>query len=110
MDAMKALAMNPLDATRAKEISFTPLDGERGGTDGELSEALKDFEALFVNQLLQVMRRSVPEGDPGLRSPGTQLYRQMLDEEMSRLIAHSGKGLGLAEMLQQQLGKEAALD
>ena len=108
---MNRLATTFNAASRAKEPSFTPL--EKGGgaarNPEELSEALKDFEALFVNQLFQVMRRSVPEGDPRLQSPGSNLYRQMLDEEMSRLIAHSGKGLGLAEMLSRQLGEEGHL-
>ena len=111
MDATKLHSTVFNAASRAKETSFAPLERDGGAKRNpeELAEALKDFEALFVNPLLQVMRSSVPEGDPRLQSTASNLYRQMLDEEMSRLIAHSGKGLGLAEMLSRQLGEEGHL-
>jgi len=101
MDAARTAfhALSPPEAGNLKPSA------EATGKADQLRDALRDFEALFVNQLLTAMRRSVPEsGAP--RSPGSKLYQQMLDEEMSRVIAHSGKGLGLADMLQRQLGKE----
>ena len=108
MDAAK-VAFQPLPRPEAAESFAAPkASPEAAGKSGKLQDALRDFEALFVNQLLTAMRRSVPEGGGVPKSAGSKLYQQMLDEQMSLAIARSGKGLGLAEMLQRQLGKEMA--
>jgi flagellar protein FlgJ len=81
----------------------------RGGgeepTARTLREATQEFESLYVTQILQAMRRTVPESGLMAASSGQRLFREMLDEEFAREIAHSG-GLGIGEMLYHQLSGE----
>src|SRR5438128_248004 len=72
------------------------------GTSRKLHEAAQEFESLFIDQMLQTMRRSMPEGGLLGAGSGQRTFREMLDQEMSRQIAHSG-GLGVGELLWQQL-------
>ena len=48
----------------------------------------------------------MPEGNPDLKAPGSDLYRSMLDDAFADQIARSGRGLGLAEMLMKQFETE----
>ena len=70
--------------------------------EARLEKACKDFEAIILNQMLSAMRKTVPEGGLFEKSFGEKIYQTMLDEELSKKIAH-GKGMGLGELLFQQL-------
>jgi flagellar protein FlgJ len=52
--------------------------------------------------MLSAMRKAVPEGGLFEKSYGEKIYQSMMDEELSKNIAH-GKGMGLGEMLFRQL-------
>lgn len=69
-----------------------------------LRQAAEDFEALFLQQLFSVMRRSIPKGGLFEESFARQTYEDMFYEELSKVSAQAG-GLGLADMIMQQLGK-----
>ncbi|MFQ6110664.1 MAG: peptidoglycan DD-metalloendopeptidase family protein [Nitrospinota bacterium] len=76
--------------------------GEGGlGPGDELWKLCREFESIFVYQLLQAMRRSLPKD--GLFSGGRieELYQPMLDEELARSVS-LGRGLGLGEILYGQ--------
>lgn len=64
----------------------------------EIVDAAEQMEALFVDQLFQVMRNSVPESEFGLENHATKIYTSMLDSELAKnaVKAHS---LGLSELL-----------
>ena len=70
--------------------------------EARLEKACKDFEAIILNQMLSAMRKAVPEGGLFEKSYGEKIYQSMMDEELSKNIAH-GKGMGLGEMLFRQL-------
>lgn len=70
--------------------------------EAQLEKACKDFEAIILNQMFSAMRKTVPEGGLFEKSFGEKIYQSMLDEELSKKIAHS-KGMGLGELLFQQL-------
>ncbi len=72
----------------------------------KMEDACKDFEAILLNQLLSAMRESIPEGGLFEKSHGEKIYQSMLDEEMTRQMAH-GKGMGFARMLYQQLSSRS---
>ena len=68
----------------------------------DIRKAAADFESVFINQMFQAMRKTVPQvGLFGQDSAG-QTFREMLDQEWSKSIAESG-GMGLGEMLYRQL-------
>ncbi|MDA8138550.1 MAG: rod-binding protein [Desulfobacteraceae bacterium] len=68
----------------------------------QLLKACQDFEAIFVQQMMQQMRQTVPQN--GLFSGGRaeEIYTSMMDDELSKTFAQ-GRGLGLSEMLYRQL-------
>ena len=63
---------------------------------------LKKFESLFIDQMLQAMRKATFKS--GLfDSNGMKTYESMFDKEISEELARAG-GLGLTKSLEQQLG------
>lgn len=75
--------------------------------DAALKEAARQFEAIFVQMLLQSMRDGVEEG--GLfESDDLKQYQQLFDSQLA-LNLSSGRGVGLAGMIEQQLSAGARL-
>ncbi|MDK2855505.1 MAG: hypothetical protein PWQ41_506 [Bacillota bacterium] len=75
--------------------------GQREQNDRALKKACEEFAALFWEQVLRSMRRTVPEG--GLLDGGTgeKLFRDLLDAEYARKVAQAEGSL--AELLYRQL-------
>lgn len=62
---------------------------------------LQKFEALFIDQMLQSMRKATVRSEL-FDSEGIKLYESLFDKEVSEELAKSG-GLGLTKSLAQQL-------
>jgi len=74
-----------------------------------LRDACQQFEAIFLAQLLQKMRETVPK-DPLLGdSRAKDIYNSMLDWELAQQIARS-QSVGIAETLYRQLSRVAAAE
>ncbi|HSR50121.1 MAG TPA: rod-binding protein [Acidobacteriota bacterium] len=69
-----------------------------------LEEMAQQFEAVFVAQVLKVMRESV--GSSGLfeDAPGKDVHMSMLDQHLAQELVRQG-GFGLAEQMRQHLEK-----
>jgi Rod binding domain-containing protein len=67
-----------------------------------LREATRQFESLFISQLMKSMRATVPESQLMGVDGGQQLFREMLDQELANRVAEAG-GIGIGEMLYRQL-------
>ena len=76
----------------------------RQDPDNSLREVARQFESIYVQMMLKSMR-DASFGDPLFDSTGSEMYRDMFDNQMSQQLTH-GKGLGLAEMLVQQLRRQ----
>lgn len=70
-----------------------------------LEEACLDFEALFIKQMLDSMRKTVPESGMMDGGMAEDVFEDMLYDEYSKLMARTAD-LGIAEMMQQQLTKK----
>lgn len=70
-----------------------------------LKKAAHDFESYFLSHMMQVMRRTIPESDFMGGGFSKDTYTDMLDQEYAKLMSDRG-GIGLAAMLERQLGKE----
>lgn len=77
--------------------------------DAPLRQAAADFESLFINQMFQAMRRSVPQSKLFGGSSGETLFREMLDAQWASNLANAG-GLGIGELLYRQLAGEDGPD
>lgn len=79
----------------------------------ELKKALKDFESLFINQMMKTMREGVGKSELFHGGSGEDIYTSMLDEELAKTMSNAG-GIGLEKMLLKQMtneyGKAAAME
>lgn len=68
----------------------------------KLKAVSQQFEAIFVNQLVGEMRKTVNRSDLVPESQGEKVYQSMLDNEYSQKIADSDQ-LGLAKIVYEHL-------
>lgn len=71
-----------------------------------LEKACADFESIFIYQLLQTLRKTVPKG--GYLSNKTSrgdMYTMMFDQKVAEDLAKRGGGIGLRTILLDQLDK-----
>lgn len=66
-------------------------------------EAAAELEGVFMQELMKVMRRTVPKSGLTGGGFGAETYLGMLDEALTREAA-AGGGLGLADAIAEQLG------
>jgi len=90
-------------STSAKELPSV------AGEDKRLKDACKQYESVFLNQLMSEMRKTIPksglmgeEGGEGGESNEKEMYDSMMDQEMANAWA-SSEGVGLANILYQQM-------
>lgn len=93
--------LTPQDAAELRTPNAADLHHARDAHSAR--EAAQKFEALLIQQLLQVMRKSAPTGGLGGEDSGGQMYLQMFDEQMAEQMSQ-GQGLGLQDMLMRALG------
>ncbi len=67
-------------------------------TDPALRKAAEGMEAMFIDTMMQAMRKTVGSNEMDLESPATAIYRSMQDSELAQQAARQG-GVGLADMI-----------
>ena len=72
------------------------------GRDAKLRQACQDFEAVFLNQLLKSMRKTVMKSDLFGGSREEELFQEMMDLEIAKSIARTNS-TGMADLLYRQL-------
>lgn len=80
----------------------------RGDSARATRAAAKEFETLFMRQLLKSMREASPKGGAsslGLESETTKFYQNLADDELARHMTSrpGARGLGLADVIAKQL-------
>ncbi len=75
----------------------------------KLREACTDFEAILLDSMFQAMRKTLTGEDIFGKSLGKDIYESMYYREISNHVAKNGSGLGIGDMLFQQLKKEETL-
>lgn len=86
--------------------SLTALKSEaRTNSEKALRGAAQQFESLFINMMLKSMREATSSvGDSLTGGNEMDMYQGMFDEQLATQMA-KGKGLGLADLLVQQLNR-----
>jgi len=78
-----------------------PPQQETPPTPEELSAA-RGVESMLVDQMIQEMRKTVPESEYMPASQGEKIFRQMLDSEYARILSESGS-TGIADLVLAQI-------
>jgi flagellar protein FlgJ len=88
-------------------MDLAPIGGVTGASPASAKKApaaatikaAREFEAIFLQQLIQSMRQASPTAASGMLSgKKTRVYQDMLDQEMAKAMARSG-GLGIADFM-----------
>ena len=90
----------PINTLAASEPPL-PLPIGPGGKkidEAKLKKASGDFEALFINQLMQSMRRTVLKSKLMEDAPGKEVYQSLFDREISKKMAQKG-ALGVGKII-----------
>jgi len=88
----------PLAAQQAPKIS------QKSEQRAQLEKVAEGLETIFLKDLLAEMRKTVPEVSEINNSQAEKVYRNMLDDEYSKLWSRTG-GIGLADLIVKQLSK-----
>lgn len=83
-----------------------PAVGEaaaRAQRDARLRETAQQLEGVFVAQLYQAMRATVPEDGLFSGGSGEAMFTGLMDEHIAQRTPESWQGRGLAEALVRQL-------
>ncbi|TFG59169.1 MAG: flagellar biosynthesis protein FlgJ [Spirochaetales bacterium] len=77
----------------------------RQGMDNKaLKAACMDFEALFIKQMLDAMKKTVPKNDLIERGMAEDIFEDMLYQEYAKSMAQTAN-LGIADMMYKQLSQ-----
>lgn len=86
--------------------SATLTKAQLAPENAKLKQAVQEFEALFLGQVLKDMRQTIPESGLFGQGPEDKLMRDLMDEEWAKQMA-SGRGMGLAQVLYRQLAPQS---
>ncbi len=67
--------------------------------------AAQQFESMFLQMMMKSMREATPQ-DGLMNSESSRFYTSMLDQQLAQNMASTGKGIGFAKMIEQQLGRQ----
>ena len=93
------------------ENKLTDADYSKA-TDAELMDACRQFEAYFVEQMFKAMQRMVPESEEDV-SASTRQLKDYYKEQMTQSFAEQateGEGLGIAQILYDQMKRNYGLE
>lgn len=100
------------DARQKTQISGFEAALKKAAESGDktaLKKACQDFESIFVQMVFKNMRSTVPEDGLFEKSQAQSIFEGMLDEELSKKVSSAG-GMGLADILYEQLQKKYGTD
>lgn len=96
VDIARSLSMKPLE--QGEVPAKSKADAERA------FRACQEFESILIYQMLSTMRRAFKtEEDDSDYGFGNDIFKSMMDEQLSLALAKSG-GLGIANLLAHGLG------
>jgi Rod binding domain-containing protein len=73
-------------------------------TEAQAEKAAKDFEAVFIGQMLSTMFEGVKTDGPFGGGYGEGVFRSLMVEQYSKTIADQG-GFGLADQVKREILK-----
>ncbi len=96
--------MKPISLVPATLLTDSSSGDFLGGRSKNLEETCKEFESIFIKQMIKGMRRTVIKS--GLLKEGMQkeIYQDLFDQQVAREMAR-GRGIGLGEKLYESLSR-----
>jgi flagellar protein FlgJ len=86
--------------------SLTALKRQAGKGDPAANrQVAKQFEAFFLQMVMKSMRDATPR-EGVFDSDQTRMYESLLDQQLAQVLGGSGRGTGLAAMIEAQLARQ----
>lgn len=76
----------------------TIIQVDRKSADPQVVKAAEGMEAMFMDYLMQVMRKTVPKSEFSMDSQASEIYQGMLDSEYAQKAIQAG-GVGLSDQI-----------
>jgi Rod binding domain-containing protein len=83
---------------------FRSLLGKKATSPQEINKVAKDFESVFLSQMLQHMFSQLEVDEWFGGGEAEEIYRSLMVDEYGKLISESG-GIGVANYIRQQIVK-----
>ncbi|MFH1573519.1 MAG: peptidoglycan DD-metalloendopeptidase family protein [Acidobacteriota bacterium] len=99
--SIQGLPPNPLADSFTQAAARFEGRVREGGRLG-VQETAAEFESLFISYLLKVMRETIQESGLFEGSPGKDVYAEMFDQELAKVMGQRGV-LGIGDLLLRQL-------
>ena len=94
--------MNPIGAIGSATSAGAAAPANPAAPDPKLLQAAKDFESIFVRQMLKGLEKTTAAGAGTSASAGEKTYGSMIVDTLSDSISKAG-GLGLADVIAQSM-------
>ncbi|MEP7052769.1 MAG: rod-binding protein [Pseudomonadota bacterium] len=94
--------MNPIGAIGSATSTGAAAAAKPEAPDPKLLKAAKDFESIFVRQMLKGLEKTTAAGAGTSASAGEKTYGSMIVDTLSESISKAG-GLGLADVIAQSM-------
>jgi flagellar protein FlgJ len=105
---MGAQIPQPINSLAGDPRALATLKGKAAADpQGAVREAAKQFESLFMNELMKSMRSTTLKADGEGDSAGASLSTEMLDQQYAARL--SGQRGGLSEVIMKQLERQMGL-
>lgn len=100
------------DNTSADKLKDKLGNDYTAAGDDEMMEVCREFEAYFTEQVFKAMEKMVPESDENSSTSYLSMFKDTLTQEYANLSAESngGEGLGIAQMLYEQMKRNYGID
>ena len=94
--------MNPIGAIGSAASAGAAAAAKPDAPDPKLLKAAKEFESIFVRQMLKGLEKTTAAGAGTTASAGEKTYGSMIVDTLSDSISKAG-GLGLADVIAQSM-------
>ncbi len=101
-ESVNNIKLSSIPETTAGKVRNAGKTKSGKDEDPAVSKVAMEFESLFIGMMLKSMRSTVGKDSLTGGGHGEEVYRSLLDQEYANAIAGGG-GLGLREMIEQQL-------
>ena len=105
------LLKQDLDVQQVQRTAQKSMHGaSREEKKAALRKASKEFEAIFVYQMISAMRKTINHGGVIKKSQGEKIFEGMLDEEWSKKLSTQINHNSLGELLYRQMSRNLGLE
>ncbi|VXC31668.1 Peptidoglycan hydrolase FlgJ [Pseudomonas sp. 8Z] len=97
----------PIDSGAFNDLNRLSQFKVGGDSEQNIRKVAKEFESLFVNEMLKAMRSANAVFSEGnfMNSNESKTYQDMYDQQLAVTLSNEGRGIGLADVMARQMSK-----